>query len=326
MKSKLDILKASERISKYVRKTYFSYSFSFSKNIKSEVWFKSENLQYTGSFKVRGAFNKILKLSLSDRENGILAASTGNHGAAIAYAAKVLNTSCTIFVPENTDSSKLNNIKKYGAKIEIYGNDCILAERKAREVSYKNNQVYISPYNDLDVIEGQGTIAVEIIDQIDKPLDTVIISVGGGGLISGIAIYLKSIWPEIHIIGCSPKNSAVMLKSIEAKKILDLESLETISDGTAGGVEEDSITFPLCKEYIDESVYVTEEEIKSGLILYMEAEHQMIEGAAGAAIATLIKKRSFLKNKTVGVILCGGNINSKVLGGLIRNEKNNFST
>ena len=105
-----------------------------------------------------------------------------------------------------------------------------------------------------------------------------------------------------------------------------LESLETISDGTAGGVEEDSITFPLCKEYIDESVYVTEEEIKSGLIQYMEAEHQMIEGAAGAAIATLIKKRSFLKNKTVGVILCGGNINSKVLGGLIRNEKNNFST
>ena len=320
MKSKLDILQASKRISKFVRKTYFYYSSVFSNNIDSKVWFKSENLQYTGSFKVRGAFNKLLKLSLSDREKGILAASTGNHGAAIAYAAKVLNTSCTIFVPENADPSKLNNIKKYGAEIKTYGSDCVLAEKKARELSYENNQIYISPYNDMDIIEGQGTIASEIANQIEKPLDSIIISVGGGGLISGVSTFLKSIWPKIHIIGCSPKNSAVMLESIKGRKILDLESRKTISDGTAGGVEKNSITFPLCKEYIDESVYVTEEEIKSGLIEYMETEHQMIEGAAGAAIAALNKKRDFLKNKRVGVILCGANINIKTLGQVLKNN------
>lgn len=321
MKPRLDILQASKRISKYVRKTYFSFSDSFSNRTKSKVWFKSENLQYTGSFKVRGAFNKILKLSLSERKKGILAASTGNHGAAIAYAAKVLNTSCTIFVPENTNSTKLNNIKKYGAEIKIFGDDCIFAEEKARELSLKNKQTYISPYNDLDIIEGQGTIAVEIMSQIVKPLDSIIISVGGGGLISGVAIFLKSIWPEIHIIGCSPKNSAVMLQSINQNEILKLESKKTISDGTAGGVEENSITFPYCKEYIDESVYLTEDEIESGLIQYMEEEHQIIEGAAGTAIAALIKKRSFLKNKKVGVILCGANINTQTLGVLLRNKK-----
>lgn len=319
MKNKINILQASERISNFVRKTYFYYSSSFSRNINSKVWFKSENLQYTGSFKVRGAFNKLLKLSISDREKGILAASTGNHGAAIAYAAKILNISCTIFVPENADSSKLNNIKKYGANIEIYGDDCILAEKKARELSFKDNKIYISPYNDLDIIEGQGTIAVEIMNQIDKPLDSIIISVGGGGLISGVASFLKSIWPKIHIIGCSPKNSAVMLKSIKGRKILDLKSKQTISDGTAGGVENNSITFPLCKQYIDESIYVSEEEIKAGLIQYMETEHQMIEGSAGTAIAALVKKRSFLKNKRVGVILCGANINTQTLGKLLGN-------
>jgi threonine dehydratase len=319
MKPKLNILQASERISRHVRKSYFSYSPFFSKKINSQVWFKNENLQHTGSFKVRGAFNKLLKLSLSDKKKGIIAASTGNHGAAVAYAAKILKTPCTIFVPENVDPSKLNHIKKYEARIKFFGNDCIFAEQKAREVSLRNNQVYISPYNDLDIIEGQGTIAVEIINQIDKPLDSIIISVGGGGLISGVSIFLKSIWPNVRIIGCSPKNSAVMLKSIEGEKILNLESKKTISDGTAGGVERNAVTFSLCKKYIDESVYLTEEEIKSGLIQYMDSEHQFIEGAAATAVAALIKNKSSFVNKRVGVILCGSNIGIEKLVEILKN-------
>ena len=154
---------------------------------------------------------------------------------------------------------------------------------------------------------GQGTIGVEIESQCDS-LDAIIISVGGGGLIGGTASYLKSVWPEIRVIGCSPENSAVMLHSIKAGKVLDLKSKPTLSDGTAGGVEENTITFPACCDVIDESVLVTEEEIKKAMSLYIEKEDQLLEGAAGTAVATLIKKKADLQGQRVGVVICGGNI------------------
>jgi threonine dehydratase len=154
---------------------------------------------------------------------------------------------------------------------------------------------------------GQGTLGIEIESQCDG-LDVIIISVGGGGLIGGTAGYLKSVWPEIHVIGCSPENSAVMIHSMKAGRVLDLESSSTLSDGTAGGVEENSITFPVCCNVIDESVLVTENEIKNAMITYMEKEHQLLEGAAGTAVAALIKKKDDLHGKRVGVVICGGNI------------------
>lgn len=317
MNKKLDILEASKRISKHVRETFFSYSPSFSNDLNNHVWFKLENLQHTGSFKVRGAFNKLLNLSAREKSKGVLAASTGNHGAAIAYASKVLDISCIIYVPYNTSPSKLDNMKRYGASIEFYGDDCIESELKAREVSIIDGKIYISPYNDLQIIEGQGSIGYEISNQINQPLDAIIVSVGGGGLISGISGYLKSIWPNIKIIGCSPVNSAVMLHSIKAGEILSLQSKLTLSDGTAGGVEKGSVTFPFCENYIDESVLVSEEEIKEALIKYMDTEHQMIEGAAGTAVAALIKKHEMLKDKRVGVIICGGNINLTTIKSLL---------
>jgi len=317
MKKKLDVLGASKRISKHVRQTYLSYSSSFSNNLNNHVWFKLENLQYTGSFKVRGAFNKLLNLSTREKNKGVLAASTGNHGAAIAYASKVLDITCTIYVPFNTSSSKLDNMKRYGASIEFYGDDCIQSEIKAREVSIRDGKIYISPYNDLEIIEGQGSIGYEISNQVDHPLDAIIVSVGGGGLISGISDYLKSIWPNVKIIGCSPMNSAVMLHSIRAGEILDLESKLTLSDGTAGGVEKGSVTFPFCEDYIDESVLVSEIEIKEALVTYMDTEHQMIEGAAGTAVAALIKKHEMLKDKRVGVVICGGNMNLTTIKNLL---------
>jgi threonine dehydratase len=198
-------------------------------------------------------------------------------------------------------------MKQFGAKIEIHGNDCVLAEAKAREVADGSGKTYVSPYNDLFVMAGQGTIGVEIESQCDG-LDAIIISVGGGGLIGGTASYLKSVWADIHVIGCSPENSAVMLHSIKAGKVLDLESKPTLSDGTAGGVEENTITFPVCCEVIDESVLVTEDEIKEAMVLYIEKEHQLLEGAAGTAVAALLKKKADLKGLRVGVVICGGNI------------------
>ena len=302
-----DVVTAADRVRSYIRKTHLTHSRPFSDLVNADVWFKLESLQITGSFKARGAVNKILSLKDQEKEQGVVSASTGNHGAAVAYAAGELNIGCTIYVPDDTSPTKLENMEQFGAKIKVHGDDCIKAEEKARQVSISTGETYISPYNDPFVMAGQGTLGVEIESQCDG-LDVIIISVGGGGLIGGTAGYLKSVWPEIHVIGCSPENSAVMIHSMKAGRVLDLESRPTLSDGTAGGIEENSITFPICCNVIDESVLVTENEIKNAMITYMEKEHQLLEGAAGTAVAALIKKKDDLHGKRVGVVICGGNI------------------
>ena len=308
---------STERIRPYIRKTYFTYSPAFSNITSADVRFKMENLQVTGSFKARGAVNKLLSLNREQRRKGVVSASTGNHGAAVAYAAQELNVKCSIFVPNDASEAKLNNIKNYDAKIEIYGKDCVDSEMKAREVARQNEQVYVSPYNDLDVVAGQGTVGYEINNQCDG-LDVIIISVGGGGLIAGIASYLKSVWPSLHVIGCSPENSAVMIHSIKKGEILDLESLPTLSDGTAGGIEKHSITFPICKDIIDQTILVSEKEIQNGMLKFVENERMLLEGAAGTAVATLIKMKDELKGKKVGVVICGGNISLDVLSKILK--------
>ena len=302
-----DVVTAADRVRSYIRKTHLTHSRPFSDLVNADVWFKLESLQITGSFKARGAVNKILSLKDQEKEQGVVSASTGNHGAAVAYAAGELNIGCTIYVPGDASPTKLENMEQFGAKIKVHGDDCIKAEAKARQVSISTGQTYVSPYNDPFVMAGQGTLGVEIESQCDG-LDVIIISVGGGGLIGGTAGYLKSVWPEIHVIGCSPENSAVMIHSMKAGRVLDLESRPTLSDGTAGGIEENSITFPICCNVIDESVLVTENEIKNAMITYMEKEHQLLEGAAGTAVAALIKKKDDLHGKRVGVVICGGNI------------------
>jgi len=298
---------AADRVRPYIRKTHLTHSRPFSDLVNADVWFKLESLQITGSFKARGAVNKILSLTNQEKEQGVVSASTGNHGAAVAYAAGELDIGCTIYVPDDTSPAKLENMEQFRAKIKVHGDDCIKAEEKARQVSISTGETYVSPYNDPFVMAGQGTLGVEIESQCDG-LDVIIISVGGGGLIGGTAGYLKSVWPEIHVIGCSPENSAVMIHSMKAGRVLDLESRPTLSDGTAGGIEENSITFPICCNVIDESVLVTENEIKNAMITYMEKEHQLLEGAAGTAVAALIKKKDDLHGKRVGVVICGGNI------------------
>ena len=302
------ILDASSRIKPFIRKTTFSYSEVFSKLIDGEVYFKLENQQFTGSFKARGALNKILALNeLGKSISSVISASTGNHGAAVAYAARQAKIECNIYVPEGSSKAKLSNMKNYGANINIFGSDCVEAETKAREVSEKNQVPYISPYNDFHIVSGQGTVGAEIKSQANE-LDAIIISIGGGGLMAGTASFLRSVWPNIKVIGCSPSNSAIMIHSMEAGKILELESLPTLSDGTAGGVEQESITFPLCCKLVDETILISEKEIKDAMVFYIENEPQLIEGAAGTAVAALIKMKDKLKGKKIGVVICGGNI------------------
>ena len=291
------ILDASSRIKPFIRKTIFSYSEVFSKLIDGEVYFKLENQQFTGSFKARGALNKILTLNESGKSiSSVISASTGNHGAAVAYAARQAKIECNIYVPEGSSKAKLSNMKNYGATINIFGSDCVEAEAKAREVSEKNQVPYVSPYNDFHIVAGQGTMGAEIKSQANE-LDAIIISIGGGGLMAGTASFLRSVWPNIKVIGCSPSNSAIMIHSMEEGKILELESLPTLSDGTAGGVEKESITFPLCCKLVDETILISEKEIKDAMVFYIENEHQLLEGAAGTAVAALIKMKDKLKGK-----------------------------
>ena len=307
-----DVLASYDRSKNYIRKTPLDHSPSLSELINGEVYLKLENVQKTGSFKFRGAISKITSLNSDQRNKGVVTASTGNHGAAVSLAMKILDVNGKIVVPKNIARNKLENIKKLGGIVEFYGKDCIESEFRAQEISKESGSAYISPYNDPDIVTGQGTIAVELDNQLND-IDEVIVSVGGGGLISGIGGYLKQVQPKVQMVACSPKNSCVMYESLNAGRILDLPSKQTLSDGTAGGVEEGSITFDICKEIIDDFVLVTEREIASGIRTAINDDHQLIEGSAGAAIAALFKRKKTLIGKRVIIIICGGNINSNTL-------------
>ena len=199
-----------------------------------------------------------------------------------------------------------------GAEVRLAGSDCIEAELAAREFAGQEKCCYISPYNDPLVVAGQGTIGLEICNQLEQ-VDAVIGSMGGGGMIGGIASFVKSRFRDCQIIGCSPENSNVMIQSLAAGKLLDLQSDETLSDGTAGGVEAGSITFELCQQFVSETVSVSESEIADCLVQFIDHEGMLIEGAAAVAIAALLREQSQLANKNVVVVLCGGNIGAKRL-------------
>ena len=221
-----------------------------------------------------------------------------------------------IVVPENVHKNKIENILNFGGKVEYYGDDCIHAEERAQEISKTTGATYISPYNDEAIVFGQGTLGMEISRDL-KHVDAIFVSVGGGGLISGVGGYLKSINRSIRVHGVSPKNSCVMYESLNAGEQLDLPSKPTLSDGTAGGVEFGSITFEMCKEIIDDFTVVSEQEIAKGIHIGLEKNHQLIEGAAGAAIAGFINQKEKLKGQTVVLVMCGGNISSTVLKSIL---------
>ena len=305
--------KSLNSIRRYINKTPLSYSERLSNECGSEIFLKLENLQKTGSFKVRGALNKVVNME-SDRP--VVAASSGNHGAAVSYALSQRQKSGKIYVPTNVKKLKAENIKSYGSKVIKFGDDCLDAENEAIRVSKENNYTFISPYNDIDIISGQGTIGVEILEENDK-IDTVFITVGGGGLVSGIAHYLKSKKPDIKVIGCSPENSSVMINSIKHGKIINSKSKDTLSDGSAGGVEEGSITFDLCKNLIDDFCLVTEDEIAKQIRDSFNYDKIVIEGSAAVAIASLIKMKQKFKNKNIAIIICGGNIGSETIKSIL---------
>jgi threonine dehydratase len=274
----------------------------------SRVWCKQENLQRTGSFKIRGAMAKLLSLTDVERAKGVTTASTGNHGAAVATAGKVLDTVVTVFVPTTADPTKLEAIRAAGAALETIPGDPLQAELAARVAAETAGVTYVPPYNDRDVMAGQGTVGVELLRQIGTP-STVIVSVGGGGLISGIGAVIKQRWPDVQLVAASPENSPAMHNSIAAGRIVEATTKPTLSDGTAGGVEPDAITFEACRRLVDTWLTVRERDIATAMVAYLDAYDDRIEGSAAVSLAAAT---GFGNTGRTVVILCGGNASAAV--------------
>lgn len=298
-------LAAHARIAPYVRETPVEWSAGLG------AYLKLEHLQHTGSFKFRGASNKIAMLTPEQAARGVVTASNGNHGLGVAAAAQARGIAAQVFVSSHVSPAKGRRIETHGAAIIRAGDDPLTAELAARRAAEESHRVFISPYNDVDVAAGQGTIAVELIRQIPT-LDAVFIAVGGGGLIGGIGSYLKEASPGTEIVGCWPENSPVMYECMRAGAIVDVPERDTLSESTAGGLEPGSVTLDMCRRSIDRCIMVTEDEILSAMRWMLAEEHWVIEGAAGVAVAAFRKESEKYAGKKAAIVLCGRNISEAV--------------
>jgi threonine dehydratase len=303
-----ETLSAEKRIREYIRETPLEYSPCLSDMGNCRVFLKLENYQVTGSFKYRGAANHILSLSKAEKDRGVVTASTGNHAAAFAHVLGRIGVNGTIYLPKGTSGAKLEALRPYGAELRFYGTDCARTEIHARQAADTKGRIYIPPYNHPKIIAGQATIALELERRL-KSIDAVFVPIGGGGLMSGIAGYLKRANASIKAIGCQPENSPVMYESVRQGKIVDIDSLPTLSDGTAGGIEEGSLTFDMCKQYVDEYALLSENEIKEAIILMIEKHNLLIEGAAALSVAAFTRLKDRFANKNVVLVISGNKIN-----------------
>lgn len=309
-----EILEAENRISEAARVTPFEYSPVISAECGCEAWLKLENYQRTGSFKLRGAANRIFSLSEDERSKRLVTSSTGNHGSAFAWAAGELGLDAAVYVPENIERGKLETLRLYDIDIEFFGTDCVESEARARKDAEEKGYLYIPPYNDPKIIAGQGTVALEMTGQSGGvKFDSFIAPVGGGGLISGICAYLRPAGETAEIIGCQPANSPVMAESVKAGEIVEMESRPTISDGTSGGIEAGSVTFDICREYVDDFILVTEDEIIDAIRLMLSRHFMLIEGSGALAVAALLKEKKRFKGKKVALVITGSKLGAERL-------------
>jgi threonine dehydratase len=287
-------------------------SLALGEAIGADVWLKCENQQRTGSVKLRGATNCLLSLPAAVRIRGVVAASSGNHGIAVAHAARSIGVPVIVYVPEGASSVKQAAMRRLGADVRIAGTDGLDTEVEARRVAQDQGLTYVSPYNDPAVVAGQGTVAIELRRQLPR-FDAVIVAVGGGGLIGGMAADLRQHAPGVRVIGAVPGRSPVMAASVEAGRIVEMPTQPTLSDGTAGGIESDSITFPLCRDLVSSWAEIDEDDIARAMRHCIEQEHVLAEGSAGVAVAGLWHLADSLRGATVVVVLCGANVSAATL-------------
>ncbi|HZU32287.1 MAG TPA: threonine/serine dehydratase [Candidatus Angelobacter sp.] len=303
---------AAERIKSAVTETPVAEVSDLYPELGVHLFCKLENQQQTGSFKLRGASNKILSLSPAEAARGVIAASNGNHGLGMAYAADRAGIAAEVYVSSHVSPSKARRIEEYGARLQRAGNDPLEAELAARSAAERQGKVFISPYNDFEVMAGQGTIAVELLRQLPQ-MDAIFVAVGGGGLIGGIGAYMKFASPQTEIVGCWPENSPVLHECIKAGRIIEVPEQPTLSESTAGGLETGSVTLDVCRHVIDHSVLVTERDILGAMRRVRDARGWVIEGAAGVALAAFEKEAHRYRGKNVVVLICGGNVSAEVM-------------
>ncbi|MBA6131627.1 MULTISPECIES: threonine/serine dehydratase [Pseudomonas] len=272
-----------------------------------DVLLKCEHLQHTGSFKFRGASNKIRLLPTEQRAAGVIAASSGNHGQALAMAGNAAGVPVTVYSAASASAYKLAAMRALGAEVICLPTDPLGAELEAARQARLQGVPFVSPYNDLQVIAGQGTLAMELFEQAPD-LDAVFVAVGGGGLIAGIGAALRVLKPGTEIIGCWPENDPALARSLQAGEIIEVQARETLSDGTAGGIEPGAVSFPLCQALVTGTVLVSEDEIRAAMRDIARHERWIIEGAAAVAVAGMQKLARQYQGKRVAVVLCGRNI------------------
>ncbi|MEA1956017.1 MAG: threonine ammonia-lyase [Campylobacterota bacterium] len=310
------IYQARERIKEIISDTPFSYAPHLSDLYSCDVFLKKENLQITGAFKIRGAYNKIASLSDAERSCGVVAASAGNHAQGVALSANKFGIKAVIVMPDSTPLTKINGVKHYGAEVVLNGSNYDEAYAHALELAKENSFTFVHPFEDDEVIAGQGTVALDILDACDE-LDAVVIPVGGGGLISGMAAAIKSINPDIEVIGVSAKGAPALKNSFEQKKAICSKSVRTIADGIA--VRDTSeITLKYMLEGVDKFISVDDSEIANAILFLLERQKLVVEGAGAVGIAALMhNKLEHLKGKKVAIVLSGGNVDVTLLSVII---------
>lgn len=313
-----DIALAAERIAPHIERTALFRSDPLSDRHGAEVLIKAEHQQVTGSFKVRGSANVVHSLDSQTAARGVVTASSGNHGIGVATAAASRGVAATIYLPSNVSPAKLAQIERLGGTpILVDSTDAIEGEIAARESSESQDILYISPYNDPLVAAGQGTIGKEILEDAGGPIDAIVVAVGGGGMISGIATWVHAHSPSTTIIGASAVNDRAMAASIDAGTVITPEFHPTFSDGTAGAIEADSITFPICQQLVDEWVDISEDAIAAAVTRMVDDHHQLIEGSAGVALAGATQFADQHPGARVVAVSCGGNVSSSALARMI---------
>ena len=308
-----DFTTAREHLQKVLLPTHLIYSPIFSEESGNQIYIKPENLQKTGAFKIRGAYNKINKLTEEEKKRGVIASSAGNHAQGVAYAAQELGIKAVIVMPKTTPLIKVQSTKKYGAEVVLYGDVYDDAYQKAKELEAQEGYVFVHPFDDIDVLEGQGTIALEILEEMPDA-EVIVVPIGGGGLISGIAAAAKMIKPDIKIIGVEPSGAASATEALKKNKVVTLPEANTIADGTAVKRIGD-LTFNCIKQYVDEVVTVDDYELTEAFLLLAE-KHKLIAENSGILPLAALKKLSERGKKVVPVV-SGGNIDVLMISSMI---------
>lgn len=308
-----EIVDAKKRLEGITAKTELIYSPIFSNESKNEVFMKPENLQITGAYKIRGAYNKISKLTDEEKSRGLIASSAGNHAQGVAYSAQRLGIKATIVMPKTTPLIKVEATKMYGAKVILAGDTYDESQKEAKRLQNEFNYTFIHPFDDTNIMAGQGSIGIEILDEIED-IDIIISPIGGGGLLSGIAVAAKSINPNIKVIGVEPVGAQAMKLSVDNDELVSLNNVDTIADGVAVK-KPGELTYLIIKEYVDEIVTVSDFDLTESLLILLERHKIVAEPAGVLSLAALKKIKD--RDKKIACVLSGGNIDVVTMSSII---------